>query len=32
MDDPQVCVFAGNHGVAEAGVSAYPPVVTEQMV
>ncbi|NML76230.1 nicotinate-nucleotide--dimethylbenzimidazole phosphoribosyltransferase [Rhizobium sp. S-51] len=32
MDDPQVCVFAGNHGVAETGVSAYPPVVTEQMV
>lgn len=32
MDDPQVCVFAGNHGVAETGVSAYPAVVTEQMV
>ncbi|NML76218.1 nicotinate-nucleotide--dimethylbenzimidazole phosphoribosyltransferase [Rhizobium sp. S-51] len=32
MDRPQVCVFAGNHGIAQAGVSAYPPVVTEQMV
>jgi nicotinate-nucleotide--dimethylbenzimidazole phosphoribosyltransferase len=32
LDRVSVAVFAGNHGVASRGVSAYPPAVTAQMV
>ncbi|HTW50991.1 MAG TPA: nicotinate-nucleotide--dimethylbenzimidazole phosphoribosyltransferase [Stellaceae bacterium] len=32
LDRPRTCVFAGNHGVAARGVSAYPASVTAQMV
>ena len=32
LDHPRVSVFAGNHGVAARGVSAYPAAVTAQMV
>lgn len=32
IERPRVCVFAGNHGVAAKGVSAYPVEVTAQMV
>lgn len=32
VDRPLVCVFAGSHGVAERGVSAYPSDVNQQML
>lgn len=32
MERPRVAVFAGNHGVAARGVSAYPAEVTAQMM
>ncbi len=32
VERPMVAIFAGNHGVAARGVSAYPAAVTRQMV
>ncbi len=32
LDRPRVAVFAGNHGVAQRGVSAWPASVTAEMV
>ncbi len=32
LDNPMVAIFAGNHGVTDQGVSAFPRQVTVQMV
>ena len=32
FEQPQIVIFAGNHGVCAQGISAFPPEVTVQMV
>ena len=32
IDSPWICIFAGDHGVMEENISAYPQAVTRQML
>jgi len=32
LNKPTILIFAGDHGIVEAGISAYPQIVTSQMI